>query len=352
MSLTICRDYPEHVGHEEIRKRPRHHEEEVRVPLVHAPELELLGKRLARRQGGGGGLHHGRRPLLVRLVRLGLGREVVDGRLAVVGRLLDDEEGDDEEGAAKGKLDVEEEPPRVAAVQHVSGEEGTRAAEAQRNYSSPTHPAVSTMKKPSYCVENLTQGTSVLLTCVVSYALAALVEEEDVVDQLHRQGLAHTGAEGVDDPRRHQAAVGRGLGGGDQAHAVAHEGEEHDGASPELVIHGHEQEGAWEMISLALVVKVRAHTHISISHTTLGSTGRRTEAKGQVGVANQARRGILRNPKLGGEYRDVDTGAEEGRVAEEGVQSADGEDRRLLQILPLWFRWHCQDSYVLTILRA
>src|SRR5438105_1292451 len=94
--LTVGSDDPQHVGHEEIRKRPRDHHEELRVLLPHAPELERLDERLAGRD-----LVHRRGILkhavdrLLPVERLGTG-VCICRALAVVCGLFDDKEGENE----------------------------------------------------------------------------------------------------------------------------------------------------------------------------------------------------------------------------------------------------------------
>ena len=48
-------------------------------------------------------------------------------------------------------------------------------------------------------------GVFLLRTSIVAQPLAALVDKENVVDQLHGQGLAHARTEAVDDACRHEA---------------------------------------------------------------------------------------------------------------------------------------------------
>lgn len=156
-------DDPEHRRHREVGEGPEHGHEEGRLPVVHAPRFQSPDEALAAGDPGpdfaeiGVGCH----------LLLGLGGGGVDGggaqpRLhffALVPRLLDEDEGQDEQGAREREFDVEEKSPRVAAREHVPGVQGSGGSQAQADG-------------------------------VVPESLAAFVQEEDVVDKLDRQGFA------------------------------------------------------------------------------------------------------------------------------------------------------------------
>lgn len=131
--LTISGDHPKDMRYKKVRKRPCHHQEKVCISFIHSPEFQLLGERLSRRQTGCRFNPSGFRRLqrLFRLIRT-VGQ--VLGQLAVICRLFDHEESENEKGDSKGELDVEEQSPGLAAVEHIPSEKGTSGAEAQSDY--------------------------------------------------------------------------------------------------------------------------------------------------------------------------------------------------------------------------
>lgn len=78
------------------------------------------------------------------------------------------------------ELDVEEQPPRVAPGEHVASIDGAGRSETQSHG-------------------------------VVAQSLAAFVDEEDVIDELHGQSLAHASAKALDDAAHHQRGKGVAL---------------------------------------------------------------------------------------------------------------------------------------------
>jgi hypothetical protein len=135
--LAVSGDDPEHMGHKKVGKRAGHHEEQLGVLVVGAPELEGLEEGLAGRDVGGGRsvFDHGvgDRVLFVVAGASGFG-DSLGPRFAVVERFFDDEEGQDKQSAAEGKLDVEEKAPGVAAGQHVAGVKWAGGAEAEADW--------------------------------------------------------------------------------------------------------------------------------------------------------------------------------------------------------------------------
>lgn len=196
--------------HEEVGERPRHHQEEIRIVFPHAPELERLQERFSWWQFEAG-RHDASRPWTRGLFRRTTANGQVLCYLPVVHRLLNYEEGKYEQSCGERKFDIEEETPRVSAVQHIASEQGAGGTQAEGD-------------------------------CVVTNSLASFVKKEDVVDKLDRQGFTDSRAYGLDDPGSHETVVGGSLGGTDETCTVADQGQEHNGTPTKLVVHGHQEE--------------------------------------------------------------------------------------------------------------
>ncbi len=182
------------------------------------------------------------------------------------------EERENKEEAGKGKLDVEKEVPGVASREHEAREHGACRAQAKRNR-------------------------------IPTQLLATLVQEEYVVDQLHGQSFADARSKRVHHAGAHQAGVGRGLGGPDDAQSVQKEGQQDDGSAANLAVQRDEDEVA------------KPEYQIRVVH----------EASRRVGV----------DSKLGGPQANVRRRTQERRDAQERESAADNHNGVLLPGWPL-----------------
>ena len=61
------------------------------------------------------------------------------------------------------------------------------------------------------------------------------MQEENIVDELNRQGLTHARSESVQDAASHEGGVGRALTAADQTKGEAEHGKEHDWSTAEYL---------------------------------------------------------------------------------------------------------------------
>jgi hypothetical protein len=122
--------------------------------------------------------------------------------MPLVGRLFHYEESKYQEPYCECKFYVEEEAPRVSACKHIASIQRAGGAKAKTN-----------LNKISLSRRSRNQQN----TCIIADALASLMEEEDVVDELHRQCLAHAGTKSMNNAGGHETPECSGLRCPDQA---------------------------------------------------------------------------------------------------------------------------------------